>query len=133
MRRLVTVLAIAAVAILVMAAPALAFYHNNVHNLYLHTLLDLLTLAVVSAPIIGLYLWGRHVPARERKQAAFWVMLGLQLPAAALAFMTFPRPWLHVAGDALSLSITGWSLWFVHRWVPSSQATPVDHRAVATD
>ncbi len=133
MRRLATVLAIAVLAIPVVAAPAFAFYHDNVHNLYLHTLLDLLTLAVVAAPIVSLSLWREHVPARERKRAAFWVMLVPQLPAAALAFMTFPRPWLHVAGDALSLSITGWSLWLVRRLVSRQQPTPTVVPAAAAD
>jgi hypothetical protein len=121
MRRLATVLAIAVLAILVVAAPALAFYHDHVHNLYLHTLLDLLTLAVISAPIIGLSVWRGHVPSRQRKRAAFWVLLAMQLPAGLLAFASFPRPWLQVAGDALSLSLTGWSLWFVRRWIPADQ------------
>ena len=41
-----------------MAAPPVAFFHNNVHNPYVHAVLDVLTLAVATAPLWTAYLWG---------------------------------------------------------------------------
>ncbi len=48
----------ATAAMLWVATPASAFAHDKVANPYLHTLLDVLSLAVVISPIVSVYLWG---------------------------------------------------------------------------
>ncbi|GIF07816.1 hypothetical protein [Actinoplanes siamensis] len=104
MRRAAVVLAVL-VAGLWIAAPAQAFAHNNVHNVYFHTLLDGLTLLVVSAPVWTAMLW-----SGRRK----WLMAALiavvQIPVAVIGFVPIVNPYLHLTLFLLAIALTGVSL-----------------------
>ncbi|GIF48535.1 hypothetical protein DFJ67_8260 [Asanoa ferruginea] len=108
MRRLATVLAVTAAALWV-AAPASAFAHANVANPYAHAALDVLTLAVVTAPLWTAYLW------TGRRLALLGLVAIVQLPAAVLGFAPIPDPRWHAAGLVLSLTLTLFSLVTVRR------------------
>ncbi|MGH3648513.1 MAG: hypothetical protein ACRDTM_15225 [Micromonosporaceae bacterium] len=57
MRRTAVPLALAALTLLI-ATPAYGFAHDRVTRPWLHAVLDLLSLAVVTAPLWTAYLWG---------------------------------------------------------------------------
>ncbi len=104
MRRAAVVLAVL-VAGLWIAAPAQAFAHNNVHNVYFHAVLDALTLLVVSAPVWTAMLW-----SGRRK----WLMAALiavvQIPVAVIGFVPIVNPYLHLALFLLAIGLTAVSL-----------------------
>jgi hypothetical protein len=100
MRRLLVVVA-TMVAMLWVSAPAYAFFRNGVTNPYLHTALDVLTLAVVSAPLWTMYLWGR----RRRALLAVLVTV-VQLPVAVVGFVPIVDPALHAVAAGLALLVT---------------------------
>ncbi|WP_018351054.1 hypothetical protein [Longispora albida] len=103
-----------AIGILLIAAPASAFAHDRVHNVFLHSLLDVVTLAVVSAPLWTAYLWG------GRRRALLVALVSVvQIPVAIAAFVPIPNPWLHSAAMAGALTLTGLALYFTR---PSRRA-----------
>jgi hypothetical protein len=57
-----------AFAVLAVSSPSYAFAHNAVKNPWLHAVLDVLTLAVVSAPLWTAYVWGGGRPAHVRPE-----------------------------------------------------------------
>jgi hypothetical protein len=97
-------------AVLAVSSPSYAFAHNAVRNPWLHAILDVLTLAVVSAPLWTAFVWrgGRRV-----------MMLALiafvQLPVAVIAFVPIADPMLHATLLAFALSVTFASIAFVRR------------------
>ncbi|GAB3142253.1 hypothetical protein GCM10027290_16320 [Micromonospora sonneratiae] len=109
MRR-VGVLAGLAIAALLVASPAQAFAHNAVHNAYLHTALDVLTLVAVTAPLWTAYAWGR-----ERRGLLVALIAVVQLPVAVIGFVPIDNPVIHLAAFATALALTGLSLWTVRR------------------
>ncbi len=96
---------------LTVSTPAYAFAHNNVRNPYLHGVLDVLTLAVVTAPIWTAYTWhrGKHTG----------LMLALialvQIPVAVFGFVPIQNPVVHLIALPLSLGITVSSILYVRR------------------
>jgi hypothetical protein len=109
MRRVVTFLAIIT-ALLLVASPASAFAHNAVHNVYLHTMLDVLTLAVVAAPVVTVLLWG------PRRRGLLLALVALvQLPVAVIAFVPIANPLLHAILLPTALALTAFSVWAVRR------------------
>lgn len=110
MRRTATVLG-TTLTLLVISAPAYAYAHDRVTNPYLHAVLDVLTLAVVTAPVWTTFSW-----ARGRRPWWLAALVGLiQLPAAVLAFVPIADPLLHAAAMVTSLALTASSIIYVRR------------------
>lgn len=103
---------------LAVSTPAYAFAHNNVRNAYLHGVLDVLTLAVVTAPIWTAYTWhrGKHTG----------LMLALialvQIPVAIFGFVPIQNPAVHLIALPLALGITASSIIYVRRTAKSEAA-----------
>jgi hypothetical protein len=103
-----------------MAATPLAFFHNNVHNPYLHAVLDVLTLAVVTAPLWTAYVW------RGRRRGLLLALVAVvQLPVAVIGFVPIVNPVVHLVLFATALALTGLSLAAVRRSVAPPAAQPV--------
>jgi hypothetical protein len=109
MRRVGFVL-LGVVGLLLVGSPAQAFAHNAVRNPYLHAVLDVLTLAVVSAPLWTAYLWGARRPGLLVALIAV-----VQVPVAVVGFMPIASPVLHAVALVAGLGMTGLSLWAVRR------------------
>jgi hypothetical protein len=110
MRRTATVIG-TTLAALMISAPAYAYAHNRVADPVLHAILDVLTLAVVTAPVWTAFAW-----SRGRRSAALMLLIGLvQLPAGVLAFVPIPDPALHSVVLVTSLAITVTSIVYVRR------------------
>lgn len=109
MRRLLIVLA-GALTILAVGSPASAFAHDRVQNPYLHSLLDVLSFAVVTAPLWTAYLWGR-----SRRGALLALIGGLQIPVAVIAFVPIADPRLRAIALGSGLTLTVLSVWTVRR------------------
>jgi len=92
------------------SAPASAFLHNGVHNEVLHTLLDVLTLAVVLAPLWTAYLWG----GRRRGLLIALVAL-VQVPVAVIGFVPIINPLLHLTAALTALGLTAAAIVSVRR------------------
>jgi hypothetical protein len=104
MRRAAVVLAVL-VAGLWIAAPAQAFAHNNVHNVYFHAVLDALTLLVVSAPVWTLILW-----SGRRTWLTAALIAVVQIPVAVIGFVPIVNPYLHLTLFLVAIALTGVSL-----------------------
>jgi hypothetical protein len=109
MRRVVIMLGTLLV-ILGVAAPANAFFHDSVHSAYLHTVLDILTLAVITAPLWTAYLWGGR-----RRGLLLAVVSVVQLPVAVIGFVPIVNPILHLCAALAALALTGAALVAVRR------------------
>jgi hypothetical protein len=110
MRRAATVLG-TTLTLLAVSSPAYAFAHDRVTNPYLHSLLDVLTLAVVTAPIWTAFTW-----ARGRHSAWLIALIALvQVPVAVLAFVPIANPILHAVALVTGLSVTAGSIFYVRR------------------
>ncbi|MBV1852513.1 hypothetical protein [Catellatospora tritici] len=110
MRRALTILG-TTLATIMISAPAYAYAHDRVHNPYLHALLDVLTLAVVTAPVWTAFTW-----SRGRRTPMLLLLIGLvQIPAGVLAFVPIPNPVLHSVALVTSLGITAASIVYVRR------------------
>lgn len=109
MRRAALVLTPILAGVLV-SAPAYAFAHDRVHNPYLHALLDVLTFAVVSAPIWSAFLWGA-----ARRGVLLALIAVVQLPTAVIAFVPIQNPVLHGIALTIGLGVTIASVVFVRR------------------
>src|SRR6266487_3630296 len=83
MRRTGFVLA-GVVGVVLVASPAEAFAHNAVRNPYLHVVLDVLTLAVVLAPLWTAYLWGARRRGMLMALIAVVLVAGLGLTVVSL-------------------------------------------------
>lgn len=124
MRRLATVLAAAAAGLLI-AAPASAFAHANVVNPYLHAALDVLTMAVVTAPLWTAYFWaGRRLPLLA-------LVAIVQLPVAVLGFAQILDPFWHTTALAAALTLTLFSLVTVRRLATAHAGPTVAEPAAA--
>ena len=97
-------------AVLWVSTPATAFAHDKVTNPYLHTLLDVLSLAVVVSPVLSAYLWG----ARHRGLLAALVGV-VQLPVAVIAFVPIVPPAVHLLLFGVAIALTIGSLSYVRR------------------
>src|SRR5947209_8315078 len=102
-----------------MAAPPVAFFHNNVHNPYVHGILDVLTLAVATAPLWTAYFWGGRHRALLLALAAV-----VQLPVAVIGFVPAVNPLVHAATFVGALVLTGFSLAAVRRAAASAVTEP---------
>lgn len=110
MRRAATVLG-TTLTLLAVSAPAYAYAHDRVTNPYLHSLLDVLTLAVVTAPIWTAFTW-----ARGRHTAWLITLIAMvQVPAAVLAFVPIAHPLLHAVALVTGLGVTASSIVYVRR------------------
>ncbi|WP_213456410.1 hypothetical protein [Rhizomonospora bruguierae] len=118
MRRFAVVLGVL-VACLWVAPPASAFAHDQVHNVYLHAALDVLTLGVVTAPMWTAYWWGG---------AHRWLLpllvAAVQVPVAVVAFVPVLPPAVHASALVAALALTAASLYAVRRAAPSPAAAP---------
>lgn len=92
------------------ATPAYAAFHDRVANPYLHTLLDVLTLAIVTSPLWTAYLWGAN-----RRRGLVALIAVVQVPVAVFSFVPIPDPTLHAVALASSLTVTVTALWYVRR------------------
>jgi hypothetical protein len=117
-RRLIVVLA-GALAVLAVASPASAFAHDRVKNPYLHAVLDVLSLAVVTAPLWTAYFWG---PRRRGSLVA--LVAGIQLPVAVVAFVPIADPRLHAVALTSALALTTASVVLVRRAARSDATAP---------
>jgi hypothetical protein len=107
------------VAVLWVAAPASAFAHDRVHNVYLHAALDLLTLGVVTAPMWTAFLWGAG------RRAVLLLLVGVvQVPVAVIAFVPILHPLIHTVALVTALALTTASLIAVRRAASSPAAAP---------
>jgi hypothetical protein len=93
-----------------MAALPVAFFHNNVHNPYVHVALDGLTLAVATAPLWTAYLWGGR-----RRGLLLALVAAVQLPVAVIGFVPVVDPVVHAVTFLGALVLTGFSLAAVRR------------------
>ena len=125
MRRLLIVLT-GALTILAVAAPASAFAHDRVQNPYLHSALDFLTLAVVTAPLWTAYFWGAG-----RRSALLALIVGLQLPVAVVAFVPIANPALHAIALVSGLALSAGSVLLVRRSVLPVRRSAVESAPVA--
>ncbi|HET6214277.1 MAG TPA: hypothetical protein VFE14_15540 [Micromonosporaceae bacterium] len=116
MRRLAVILGTVA-AVLAVSTPAYAFAHDRVHNTYLHAVLDVLTLAVVSAPLWTAYLWGGR-----RRGLLLALVAVVQVPVAVIGFVPIVNPLLHLGALLTALALTGFSLGYARR---SARTAPV--------
>lgn len=104
-------------AVLWVAAPASAFAHDRVHNTYLHAVLDVLTLAVVTSPLWTAYLWG------GRRRALMMALVAVvQVPVAVIAFVPIVNPVIHAVSLVGALGLTAFSLVYVRRSATSPVA-----------
>jgi len=104
------------------SAPAYAFAHNRVTNPYLHAVLDVLTLAVVTAPIWTAYTW--HRGKHTRLMLALIALV--QIPVAVFGFVPIQNPVLHLIALPLAIGITVSSIVYVRRsarTAPTPEAT----------
>jgi hypothetical protein len=112
MRRAAVVLALV-LAGLWIASPASAFAHNAVHNPYMHSLLDGLTLLVVSAPVWTALLWsGRRV------------LLAALIGVAIIGFVPIANPYLHLTLFGIALGLTAVSLRVVRGQARAAAVAP---------
>ncbi|MBB5869430.1 hypothetical protein F4553_002809 [Allocatelliglobosispora scoriae] len=109
MRRAAIVLGTAITGVLV-SVPAYAYAHDRVTNPYLHAVLDLITFAVVSAPIWSAFLWGA-----QRRGLLLALIAIVQVPSAVIAFVPIANPVLHAIALVTSLAITIASVGYVRR------------------
>jgi hypothetical protein len=123
MRRVALVLG-TSLGLLAISAPAQAFAHNRVTNPYLHAVLDVLTLAVVTAPIWTAFTW--HRGSHTRFMLALIALI--QIPVAVIAFVPIPNPIVHAIALFSGLGITVSSIIYVRR---SARAEPVAAKSVA--
>jgi hypothetical protein len=108
MRRFATLLGGAA-AVLWLASPASAFAHDKVLNPWLHAVLDVLTLTVVTAPLWTAYLWaGRRLPLVA-------LVAVVQVPVAVVAFTPVLDPMLHATLLVGALALTATSVVLTRR------------------
>jgi hypothetical protein len=106
-----------AVAVLWVAAPASAFADARVHNPYLHAVLDLLTLGVITAPMWTAFCWGGS------HRTLLLLLVGLvQVPVAIIAVVPVLHPAIHATALVTALLLTGGSLYAVRRAAPSPAA-----------
>jgi heme/copper-type cytochrome/quinol oxidase subunit 4 len=101
----------------------LAFAHNHVTNPYLHAAMDVLTLAVVTAPLWTAYLWGGR-----RRGLLIALVAVVQLPVAVLGFVHIPQPGWRVAAMLTGLGLTVLSLWAVRRATRPARRAGLAHR-----
>jgi hypothetical protein len=107
MRRFALVSGVAAAALWV-AAPASAFAHDKVTSPWLHTLLDVLTLGIVTAPLWTAYLW-----ARTRRPLLLALVALVQVPVAVVAFVPILDPAVHATALVGALAVTVASIAYV--------------------
>lgn len=118
MRRAMVLIGLVVAGLLV-ASPAQAFAHNSVHNVYLHAVLDALTLVVVAAPVWTAYAWGR-----SRRGLLIALVAVVQVPVAVIGFVPIDNPVIHLAAFGTALTLTGLSLWAVRRARRAVEAAP---------
>ncbi|HCT81850.1 MAG TPA: hypothetical protein DGT23_35780 [Micromonosporaceae bacterium] len=110
MRRVALVLG-TAIGLVAVSTPAYAYAHDRVTNPYLHAALDIVTLAVLTAPVWTAFNW-----TRGRRSAWLVGLIALvQIPAGVLAFVPIPDPVLHVLALLTSLALTVTSIVYVRR------------------
>src|SRR2546423_4409893 len=102
-----------------MAAPPLAFFHNAVTNPYAHAALDVLTLAVATAPLWTAFLWGA-----QRRGLLLALVAVVQLPVAVIGFVPAVNPVVHAATFVGALLLTGFSLAAVCRAARAAGPAP---------
>jgi len=102
------------------SSPAYAFAHDRVSNPYLHAVLDVLTLAVVSAPLWTAYLWGG-----QRRAYLIGLVALIQLPVAVIGFTPILNPTLHATALVLALAVTAAAIWYVRRATRGAPARTV--------
>ncbi|MDG4827462.1 hypothetical protein O7635_36935 [Asanoa sp. WMMD1127] len=120
MRRAAAIAALVT-AVLLIASPAQAFAHNNVHNAFLHAVLDGLTLLIVTAPVWTAYFWGA-----ARRGLLVALVAVVQIPVAIIGFSPIDSPALHLTAMLVALALTAFSLWSVRR---ASRAVVADRVA----
>jgi hypothetical protein len=101
------------------ASPASAFAHDRVHNTYLHAVLDVLSLVLVTAPLWTAYAWGLH----RRRGLLLALVAVVQVPVAVIAFVPILDPVVHLVSGLAALALTTFSLIAVRRAAPA--AAPV--------
>src|SRR5436853_1151060 len=98
----------------------LAFYHSNVHNPYAHAILDVLTLAVATAPLWTAYLWGVR-----RRGLLLALVAVVQVPVTVIGFVPAVNPVVHALTFLGALAMTGFSLAAVRRASYADAPTPL--------
>ena len=104
--------------VLAVSSPAYAYAHDRVANPWLHTVMDVLTLIVVTSPLWTAYFWGV-----ARRRGLLTLIAVVQIPAAVFAFVPIPDPVLHAVALLAGLTITGVSLWYARRATAIESAT----------
>jgi hypothetical protein len=107
-------------AVLAVSSPSYAFAHNAVTNPVWHAVLDVLTLAVVTAPLWTAYAWG------GRRRGALLALIGLvQVPVAVIGFVPIANPVLHTVLFTFALAVTIASIVSVRRFSLVAQEAPI--------
>lgn len=109
MRRSAVPLALAALTLLI-ATPAYGFAHDRVTRPWLHAVLDVLSLAVVTAPLWTAYLWGGR-----RRGLLLALVAVVQLPVAVIAFTPILAPVPHALALTAALLVTATAILVVRR------------------
>jgi len=122
MRRLAVIIGGVAAALWV-SSPASAFAHDKVRNPTLHAILDVLVLAVVTAPVWTAYLWGGR-----RRGLLVALVAVVQVPVAVIAFVPIVHPLVHAVAVVTGLCLTAASLLYVRRTVPAGARPARAHR-----
>ncbi|MEV0644368.1 hypothetical protein AB0I28_03805 [Phytomonospora sp. NPDC050363] len=122
MRRVALILG-AVLTVLAVSSPAQAYAHDRVANPAMHAVLDVLTLAIVTAPLWTAYFWGK-----ERRTLMLALMGIVQIPAAVFAFVPIPDPVLHVVALSAGLTVTATSIWYVRAAARARRPVPVADR-----
>lgn len=122
MRRVALILG-AVLTVLAVSSPAQAYAHDRVANPALHAVLDVLTLAIVTAPLWTAYFWGK-----ERRALMIALMGVVQIPAAVFAFVPIPDPVLHIVALLAGLTVTATSLWYVRAAARASRPVTAPER-----
>lgn len=104
-KRLLLSGAVAGFATFGVSSPAYAFVHDRVVNPYLHAVLDVLTVAIVTAPLWTAYLWG----GAYRGWLVGLIAL-VQIPVAVVGFIPIVDPALHAVALVTALVLTATSL-----------------------
>ncbi|MQA28095.1 MAG: hypothetical protein GEU94_22185 [Micromonosporaceae bacterium] len=124
MRRAAAVAVLATLTLSVFSAPAYGFAHDRVARPYLHLALDVLTLAVITAPLWTTYLWGG-----ERRVLLLALVALVQAPVALAGFTPILDPGLHAAVLVSALGLTAAALWFTrHAAAPVPAVSEADAR-----
>ena len=125
MRRIGFIVCVVAMTI-ALPGPAFAYAHDRVADPWLHMVLDVMTLAMVTSPLWTAYWWDGS------RRLSLLLLIGIvQIPAAVFAFVPIADPVLHLVALVVGLTLTGSSLWYVRTATSSEEVAPLPRTDLA--